>query len=127
MLNPPGFPASNGIMAAAIRHHDWSGSPLGPSASWPATLRTSINIVLDSAFPSFLVWGPGQVLLYNDAYAEILCNKHPAALGQPFQAVWHEIWDVLGPLVERTLVNGESHKMHDIALVMQRKGYAEHT
>lgn len=127
MHSTTGFPASNGIMAAAIRAHDWPGSPLGPIAAWPATLRTSVNIVLDSAFPSFLVWGPGQVLLYNDAYAEILCNKHPAALGQPFQAVWHEIWDVLGPLVERTLVGGESHKMNDIALVMQRKGYAEHT
>jgi len=121
------FPASGAAMAAAIRSHDWSSSPLGPIASWPATLRTSVNIMLDSAFPSFIVWGPAQILFYNDAYAEILCNKHPAALGQPFQAVWHEIWDVLGPLVERTLVGGESHKMNDIALVMQRKGYAEHT
>ena len=127
MGSPPAFPASGAAMAAAIRDHDWAASPLGPIASWPATLRTSINIVLDSAFPSFIVWGPDQTLLYNDAYAEILCNKHPAALGQAFQAVWHEIWDVLGPLVERTLVGGESHKMNDIALVMQRKGYAEHT
>lgn len=127
MGSPAVFPASGAAMAQAIRSHDWSGSPLGPIASWPATLRTSINIMLDSAFPSFIVWGPGQVLFYNDAYAEILCSKHPAALGQAFHAVWHEIWDVLGPLVERTLVGGESHKMNDIALVMQRKGYAEHT
>ncbi|WP_306395786.1 hybrid sensor histidine kinase/response regulator [Telluria beijingensis] len=127
MPSKTGFPVSNGIMAAAIRAHDWSNSPLGPIVAWPATLRTSVNIVLDSAFPSFLVWGTDQTLLYNDAYAEILCNKHPAALGQAFHAVWHEIWDVLGPLVERTLVGGESHKMNDVALVMQRKGYAEHT
>ena len=127
MHNPGLFPAAGGAMGAAIRSHDWSGSPLGPIDAWPPILRTSLNIVLDSAFPSFLVWGPERILLYNDAYAEILCAKHPAALGQAFRAVWHEIWDVLGPLVERTLVGGESHRMSDIPLVMQRKGYAEHT
>ena len=127
MLDPGLFPAAGGAMGAAIRSHDWSASSLGPIDSWPPVLRTSVNIVLDSAFPSFLVWGPEQILLYNDAYAEILCAKHPAALGRTFRAVWHEIWDVLAPLVERTLVGGESHRMSDIPLVMQRKGYAEHT
>ncbi|WP_137175428.1 PAS domain-containing protein [Massilia sp. HP4] len=127
MHSPGLFPAAGGTMGTAIRSHDWSASPLGPIDAWPPILRTSLNIVLDSAFPSFLVWGPERILLYNDAYAEILCAKHPAALGRPFRAVWHEIWDVLGPLVERTLVGGESHRMSDIPLVMQRKGYAEHT
>ena len=127
MHSPGLFPAAGGAMGAAIRAHDWSASPLGPIDAWPPILRTSLNIVLDSAFPSFLVWGPERILLYNDAYAEILCAKHPAALGQAFHVVWHEIWDVLGPLVERTLVKGESHRMSDIPLVMQRKGYAEHT
>jgi len=114
-------------MGVAIRDRDWSTSPLGPIDLWPATLRTSVNIMLGSAFPSFLVWGPEQILLYNDAYGDILCDKHPAALGRTFREVWHEIWDVLAPLVDRTLVGGESYKMHDISLVMQRKGYAEHT
>ena len=121
------FPALDGAMAAAIRTHDWRASPLGPTASWPPALRTSVSIVLGSAFPSFLVWGPDQILIYNDAYADVLFDKHPAALGRPFRAVWLEIWDVLAPLVERTLVKGESHRMNDIPLVMQRKGYAEQT
>ena len=121
------FPVGGGVMGAAIRAHDWCASPLGASAGWPATLRTSVNIMLGSAFPSFLVWGPEQILLYNDAYAEILHDKHPGALGRPFRAVWPEIWDVLGPLVERTLVHGQSHRMTDIPLVVQRKGFAEQT
>jgi PAS domain S-box-containing protein len=127
MSNPGAFPAAGGAQAAAIRDHDWAATPLGAAEAWPAVLRTSVNIMLGSAFPSFLVWGPQQILLYNDAYAEVLCDKHPAALGQPFRVVWHEIWDVLGPLVERTLLKGESYKMNDISLVMQRRGYAEHT
>jgi PAS domain S-box-containing protein len=114
-------------MGAAIRAHDWAATALGPIDSWPATLRTSVDIVLGSAFGSFLVWGADQTLIYNDAYAEILCDKHPTALGGSFQAAWPEIWDVLLPLVERTLIKGESFKMHDLPLVMQRNGYAEHT
>jgi len=121
------FPVGGGAMGAAMRAFDWQASPLGPAVAWPPTLRAAVNIMLGSAFPSFLVWGPQQILLYNDAYAEILCDKHPSALGQPFRAVWPEIWDVLAPLVERTLVRGESHRMSDIPLVMQRKGYAEQT
>ena len=121
------FPVGGGAMGAAIRALDWRASPLGAVSSWPATLRTAVGIMLDSAFPSFLVWGPQQILIYNDAYAEILHDKHPAALGRSFRTVWPEIWDVLAPLVERTLVRGESHRMNDIPLVMQRKGYAEQT
>ena len=121
------FPVGGGAMGAAIRAHDWAASPLGAIAAWPAALRSGVDIVLGSAFPSFLLWGPAQILLYNDPYAEILFNKHPDALGRSFRAVWPEIWDTLGPLVERTLVGGESHRMNDVPLVMQRKGYAEHT
>jgi len=121
------FPVAGGAMGEAIRVHDWRRSALGPLSAWSAALRTSVSVVLGSAFPSFLVWGPDQILVYNDAYAEILFDKHPNALGQPFRAVWPEIWDVLGPLVERTLIKGESHRMNDVALVMQRRGYAEQT
>ena len=121
------FPPGGGAMGAAIRALDWRASPLGPVSAWPATLRTAVGIMLDSAFPSFLVWGPQQILIYNDAYAGILHDKHPAALGRSFRTVWPEIWDVLAPLVERTLVRGESHRMNDIPLVVQRRGYAEQT
>jgi PAS domain S-box-containing protein len=127
MRDPIAFPVDGGALGAAIRDYDWAATPLGPIAGWPATLRTGVSIVLGSAFPSFLVWGAEQTLLYNDSYAEILCDKHPRALGGSFQAAWPEIWDVLAPLVDRTLVGGESYKMHDLPLVMQRKGYAEHT
>lgn len=57
--------------------------------------------------------------------AGILFARHPAAPGQPSRAVGPEIWDVLAPLVERTLVGCESHRMSDIPLTMQRRGHAE--
>jgi PAS domain S-box-containing protein len=127
MNQPPVFPAGPDRMAAAIRDRDWTASPLGPLAAWPADLRASVNMVFASAFPCFIVWGPEQILLYNDAYAALLHDKHPRALGQPFLEVWSEIRHVLAPLSERTLVHGETHRMENLAFTMQRKGYSEET
>ena len=121
------FPIGGGATGAAIRTRDWSGSPLGPVQTWSTTLRATLNVVLASAFPAFIVWGPERVTLYNDAYAGILHDKHPAAIGLPFRDVWPEIWDVLAPLVHRTLVDGESFMMEDLPLLMLRKGYPEDT
>jgi len=127
MKHPHGFPIGGGETGAAIRARDWSGSPLGPVETWSTTLRATLNVVLASAFPAFIVWGPEQVTLYNDGYAGVLHDKHPHAIGLPFRDVWPEIWDVLAPLVHRTLVEGESFMMEDLPLLMLRKGYPEET
>lgn len=49
------FPFGGDATGAAIRALDWSGSALGPVETWPATLRTTVNIVLASAFPTFVL------------------------------------------------------------------------
>lgn len=113
-------------MAMLIRSHDWSVGPLGPPETWPQPLRTLLDVMLGSAQPMFVAWGPARTLIYNDAYAEILAAKHPAALGQPFLEVWHEIQADLVPIVEQAY-RGEPVRMDDITLVMHRRGYAEET
>ena len=113
-------------MGARMRSHDWSGSPLGPPETWPQALRSSASLMLGSAQPMFIAWGPELGFLYNDGYAEILGAKHPAALGRPFQEIWHEIWADISPLVTRTLA-GERIWQDELHLVMQRHGYPEDT
>ncbi|HEX8417826.1 MAG TPA: PAS domain S-box protein, partial [Methylobacterium sp.] len=63
---------------------------------------------------------------YNDAYAEILGRKHPAAMGGRLFEVWHEIRDDLAPIVARTFA-GQSVHMDDLTLMMERNGYPEET
>ena len=120
----PPFLVGGGAMGAAMRGHDWSGSPLGSPRMWPAPLRMAVSLMLNSAFPMFIAWGPSLGYLYNDAYVEILGTKHPAALGQPFQAVWSEIWGDIEPFVRRATV-GAATFMEDLPLVMMRKGFLE--
>ncbi|MCW1432404.1 PAS domain-containing sensor histidine kinase [Novosphingobium sp. JCM 18896] len=74
----------------------------------------------------FIAWGADLTFLYNDAYADILGNKHPAALGEPFQEVWWDIWSDIKPLIDRAL-EGEATWSENLLLTMERKGYREET
>ncbi len=87
--------------------HDWASSPLGSPGTWPTWLNSTVSLMLGSRFPMFVAFGPDLGFLYNDAYAEILGDKHPAALGGRFQDIWAEIWPDIAPLIDRAL-SGEA-------------------
>ena len=116
------FLVGNTDMAQRMRAHDWSNSSLGPPRQWPQSLRSMVHLMLGSAFPMFVAWGPTLVLLYNDSYAELIGDKHPAALGMPFYDVWSEAHDDLVPLVQRAL-GGESFYMENLPLRLRRHGF----
>ncbi|MGB9110717.1 MAG: ATP-binding protein, partial [Telluria sp.] len=101
--------------------HDWSATPLGPLAAWPAALRTTLGLVLNSRFPSFMCWGPDLISFYNDAYIPILGMK--TALGRPFREVWSEAWDTVGPIAERAW-RGEASYFEDLPVTSERFGYS---
>jgi PAS domain S-box-containing protein len=121
-----GFLAGGGELGALMRGHDWTGSPLGPPAGWPQSLRTAVSILINSRHPMFVAWGPELAFLYNDGYRPILAAKHPAALGRPFHDVWPEIWPDIYPLIERAL-GGDATWSDDLRLVMERSGHPEET
>ncbi|WP_457092578.1 PAS domain-containing protein [Microvirga sp. P5_D2] len=118
------FLTGGGETGALIRAHDWAATPLGRPETWPQPLKTLVGIMLGSNQPMFVAWGPERTLLYNDAYAEILARKHPAALGHDFLDVWQEIRADLVPIVEQAY-GGKPVHMDDITLMMERRGYAE--
>src|SRR6185369_13958550 len=101
-------------------------SPLGPPDTWPQSLRTVVGLLLQSRFPMFVAWGRDLGFLYNDAYAEILGAKHPAALGRRFSDIWSEIWSDISPLIEAAMA-GQAIYREDLPLLMNRKGYDEQT
>ena len=109
-----------------LRAFNWAETDLGVPENWPTQLRTLVDVMMGSGQPMFVVWGESRVLIYNDAYIEILAQKHPAAFGQNFLEVWHEIHDELIPIVERA-ERGIPIQDDDIELWMERKGYREET
>ncbi len=90
-------------MGQRIRAHGWAETPLGPLSSWPQSLRTLAELMIDSRQPAFVVWGPDLTLLYNDSFGPILGPKHPAALGTPLRQLWPELWDGYRSSIESAL------------------------
>src|ERR1700761_3185343 len=97
-----------GEMAARIRAHTWSETPLGPIEGWSQTLLATVNLMLHSPFPTVLSWGEEMVFLYNDAAIPTLTVKHPDALGGDYRDVFHEAWDLVGADLEACFYRGET-------------------
>ncbi len=114
-----------GGMGAFMRSFDWSQTPLGPVGLWPQSLRTSVSTCLNSRFAIVIWWGPELVMLYNDAYRDIIASKHPAALGRPGRECWPEIWPTIQPMLEGVLQLGEATWSADLLLPLERHGYRE--
>jgi PAS domain S-box-containing protein len=119
--------AGDGEMAILMRALDWSKTPLGPPETWSPALRMMAQFLLANRFPQLLWWGPQFCCLYNDAYVPILGAKHPWAIGRPVSEVWHEIWDILKPLIEKPFHGGPATWMEDIPLELSRRGFTEET
>jgi PAS domain S-box-containing protein len=118
------FLNNGGETGALMRAHDWSTSPLGEPASWSSALRTVVGLLVHSKFPMFVAWGPELGFLYNDAYAEILGDKHPAGLGGRFYDLWSEIWDDISPLIDRAMAGDASYR-ENLPLIVRRNGKDE--
>lgn len=122
----PEWPLGESGMARRVRAHDWGATPLGRVEGWPQSLRTAVDILLASGHAMQLAWGPERIVLYNDAYAPMLGDRHPGTLGRPFPDAWPDIWTEIEPLVARVFA-GETVRFEDMPLVMTRHGYPEET
>ena len=116
--------AGDSPMAYLLSEHDWSTSSLGPPVNWPPALRYTVELMLGSKFPMFVLWGEDHACIYNDSYIPMLGPRHPEAVGRAFGQIWPEIWPEIGPLVGRAL-GGESTFFEDLPLTLERFGYPE--
>jgi CheY-like chemotaxis protein len=107
--------------AARATNNNWTASELGERALWPAALRTAADIVLDSPWPMLLLWGPRQVMVFNNAYAELAGPHHPRAPGGTVPAMKPAPLAAAGAAFERAL-QGEHVHLERIALGVVREG-----
>lgn len=101
---------------------DWDASPLGPPDTWSVHLRSALSLALTTRFAVTLLWGPQYALVYNEAYAELIGDKHPEALGRPAREIFPEIWDDIGPLLDGVVRTGQAAFPQDMRLDMKRRG-----
>ena len=110
-------------MARLIHQHDWTGS-LGAIPSWPASLRTTVGLMLHSPVPLVLLWGPDGIMLYNDAYGVFAGNRHPGLLGSKVLEGWPEAVDLNRHVMQVGMAGG-SLEYKDFELILDRRGSPE--
>ncbi len=110
-------------VAETIRGFDWSSNAVGPIEAWPSILKTTVGLILRSAFPTALVWGNEHITFHNDAFLPILGRK-PSAIGRPFSEVWSEVWSEIGPIADDAL-RGKATFIANFPLVISRKSGAD--
>lgn len=109
-----------------ILDFDWSTTPVGGFEVWPASLRTTLGILLHSSFPMFLFWGKDRICFYNDAYRPSLGEggKHPA-IGKPASLVWPEIWELTDSLIKQVYQTGKAQWFENRLIPIYRNGQME--
>jgi signal transduction histidine kinase/CheY-like chemotaxis protein len=105
---------------------DWHAHPLGSPQAWPGEVRSAVATTLTSRFPIVLWLGRDDLfLIYNDAYAQMLGDKHPAALGRPAEQVWWEIWEQIHPMLTGVLATGDATWSDDLMLPLVTRDQPE--
>lgn len=123
-MNVENWPYGDSVTSGLVRNFDWSNTSMGPKAVWPQSLRTTVEIVLNSPIAMVLMWGADHVMVYNDAYSVIAGARHPAALGGTVPAIWPEIWNWNSKILEAGF-RGELLTYRDQHLVVERNGVSE--
>ena len=120
----PDWLIGGGEMGKLIRSMDWSHTPLGPIASWPQSLRTTVGLCLASNFPISVVWGPKHTQIYNDGYWPICGGKHPRSMGQDFSECWASAWPAIGEAFAHALT-GQTSYLENQRMFLDRNGFLE--
>jgi signal transduction histidine kinase/ActR/RegA family two-component response regulator len=122
----PAFLGGGGEMGALMRAHDWSQTPLSDPQHWPQSLRTAVRLILNTGHPMYIWWGPRYICFYNDAYRQSIgSERHPSSLGQSGREVWDEIWDIIGPQIDRVMTGGGATWNENHLVPITRNGIRE--
>jgi PAS domain S-box-containing protein len=121
------FLSEGGEAGNYIRHFDWSRTEVGLPETWPQSLRTSLGIVLRSAFPMALLWGDDAIYFHNDALGPWLAaNGSESLIGRKYRDLWPEHWEYVCEQIERCN-RGETVSFEDRSFPLSQNGQTGET
>lgn len=102
--------------AQVLQLRDWQQTSLGNLKNWPHSLKTTLNLVLNTPCPMFCVWGADRILFYNDASADCFHQLDPSitngdAISDRPVSIWHRILT----LVEQVSATGQPQQQDSLA------------
>ncbi|NML44393.1 PAS domain-containing protein [Ramlibacter sp. G-1-2-2] len=120
----PPFLAGGTELAELIARFPWETTVLGPIHGWPAHVRHTVALMLQSGVPMVALFDEPGVMIYNDAYSVFAGGRHPRLLGSAVREGWPEVAD-FNDFVMRTGLAGGTLSYKDQELTLQRRGVPE--
>ncbi|HTF82673.1 MAG TPA: ATP-binding protein [Cytophagales bacterium] len=118
------FLSGGGEMGKLIQAYDWSQTALGSIYMWPQSLKTTVNLILQSPVPFAILWGSEGIMIYNDGYARIAAQRHPFILGSKVEDAWPEVSDFNKNVID-TCLQGRTLSYKDQQLTLYRNNVPE--
>ena len=118
------FLRGGGATGDLIARFDWTATSLGPLSAWPARLRSAVSMILHAPVAMALIWGEDGVMIYNDAYAQLVGERHPGVLGAKVHDAWPEFTDFDEQMLAAVL-GGAALEFRDQPLMLRRGKRAE--
>ena len=115
------FLSGGGKAAEIIAGFDWATTPLGPIESWPASLKSTVALILRSPVPIVTLWGEDGIMIYNDGYSAFAGGRHPNLFGSKVREGWPEVADFNDNIMKVGLA-GETLAYRDFPLTLYRHG-----
>jgi signal transduction histidine kinase len=106
---------------------DWASTSIGQRSNWPQSLKAIIKTLLASRYPMIVLWGKDLIQIYNDAYTNLIGDKHPDALGRSIIETQAESWPIIGPMIRHVMSTGTPNWVPAQMLALTRAGYQEET
>ena len=108
--------------AELMQDFPWERTPLGPIADWDPVVRATVEVVLASPVPMALAYGDEYLLIYNDAYADVIGAEHPHAFGRPAAEVFGELWQApgVGAVIDDVYRSGQPYLEAETQVALPR-------
>jgi signal transduction histidine kinase len=110
-----------------IKDFDWSSTSIGPMCDWPGRLSSMVLSICTNPDPRVIVWGKELTMIYNDACASLLGEKHPYAMGRSHSEVEADMWPQMSKLFQPALLDGKATKSPRELSFQERNGVLEET
>jgi hypothetical protein len=109
-----------------FRNTNWAATSLGPLETWSPSLRLFTGFVLADSRAACLWVLPDYTAIYNEAYAPLAAQAHPALMGSSFISGYPDLWPFISPYFDECKRTGAGVNYSSAApTIVERNGWRE--
>lgn len=113
-------------ISGQIKQFQWNQTALGAMETWPHSLLSALDSMMNAGFPMFLVWGEQSNFFFNDAFDALLETKQAnQALKTHAAEIWPSLWISVQPYIKATQEGKPTNFIEELYIPVYRNGLLE--